>query len=96
MINIERIKERINIDTGDIEFSNALYDASFVGWYKEDVANLMEEITILTFERDMAVADITLTSDCRVCKNKSTWCDQNPDKCKGWQWRGVEERNGSK
>lgn len=35
-------------------------------------------------ERDAAVRDLTLTSDCQVCGNANTWCAQNPDKCRGW------------
>ena len=42
-------------------------------------------------ERDAAVADLKLTSDCRVCENLNSWCSENPDKCKGWKWRGQKE-----
>lgn len=42
-------------------------------------------------ERDAAVADLRLVSDCRTCGNVSPWCIDNPDKCKGWEWRGRKE-----
>lgn len=42
-------------------------------------------------ERDAAVADLRLVSDCRTCGNVSPWCIENPDKCKGWEWRGRKE-----
>lgn len=42
-------------------------------------------------ERDAAVADLRLASDCRTCGNVSPWCIENPDKCKGWEWRGRKE-----
>lgn len=42
-------------------------------------------------ERDAAVADLRLLSDCRTCGNVSPWCIENPDKCKGWEWRGRKE-----
>ena len=42
-------------------------------------------------ERDAAVADLRLASDCRTCGNVSPWCIDNPDKCKGWKWRGTKE-----
>lgn len=42
-------------------------------------------------ERDAAVADLRLVSDCRTCGNVSPWCIENPDKCKGWEWRGQKE-----
>lgn len=42
-------------------------------------------------ERDVAVADLRLVSDCRTCGNVTPWCIDNPDKCKGWKWRGKKE-----
>lgn len=42
-------------------------------------------------ERDAAVADLRLVSDCRTCGNVTTWCIDNPDKCKGYKWRGQKE-----
>lgn len=42
-------------------------------------------------ERDAAVADLRLVSDCRTCGNVTPWCIDNPDKCKGWEWRGRKE-----
>lgn len=42
-------------------------------------------------ERGAAVADLRLASDCRTCGNVSPWCIENPDKCKGWKWRGKKE-----
>lgn len=42
-------------------------------------------------ERDAAVADLRLVSDCRTCGNVSPWCIDNPDRCKGWEWRGRKE-----
>ena len=52
---------------------------------------LRAELEQVKRERDAAVRDLTLTSDCRVCGNANTWCAQNPDKCRGWQWRGQKE-----
>ena len=42
-------------------------------------------------ESDAAVADLRLVSDCRTCGNVTPWCIENPDKCKGWKWRGKKE-----
>ena len=42
-------------------------------------------------ERDAAVKDLEIASDCRTCGNVSPWCIENPDKCKGYKWRGQKE-----
>lgn len=42
-------------------------------------------------ESDAAVKDLEIASDCRTCGNVSPWCIENPDKCKGYKWRGHKE-----
>lgn len=45
--------------------------------------------TLLT-ERDAAVEDLTMMSDCRTCGNRTPLCADNPDACEGYKWRGLQ------
>lgn len=60
----------------------------------DDVADAIE--TLLA-ERDAAVNDLTMVGSCKTCGNKTPWCDDNPDSCKGYVWRGPQkgEAHGS-
>lgn len=42
-----------------------------------------------------AVEDLVAIGDCRTCGNKNAWCD-NPDRCKGYEWRGTHDGEGEK
>ena len=38
-----------------------------------------------------AVADLTMIGSCKTCGNKTPFCDNNPDGCKGYAWRGPRK-----
>ena len=42
-------------------------------------------------ERDAAIADLHKIADCRTCGNLTSFCSENPDYCKGYVWRGMQE-----
>lgn len=64
----------------------------------EDTINrLMKENTKLKAERDAAVHDLKISSDCDFCKYNTddpAFCEKSPrgDECMGkrWEWRGVQ------
>ena len=50
-----------------------------------------EAIEALLTERDAAVADLTMIGSCKTCGNRTPFCDNNPDGCKGYAWRGPRK-----
>lgn len=57
---------------------------------KHPMSRLKADLARVMAERDAAVADLALVSSCRTCGNWTVWCDDNPDACKGYEWRGMQ------
>ena len=80
MTNYKELIERLN----DI--------SKFLGFESTSCVCLAAEaIERLVKERDAAIADLEKVADCRTCGNINTFCQDNPDACKGYVWRGVPE-----
>lgn len=47
-----------------------------------------QEVEQIKRERDAAIADLKMLSDCRTCKNNNT---KHFD-CMGYEWRELEDR----
>lgn len=80
---------RIYVDIGSEIFCRQAADA---------IEQLLAENAKLKKERDAAVRDLKISSDCDFCKYNTDdpmFCDKSPrgDECMGkrWEWRGVQD-----
>ena len=53
-------------------------------------------LTDVNKERDAAVRDLNMIGACGTCGNRTPWCDDNPDACKGYKWRGAGDEADTK
>lgn len=42
---------------------------------------------------EAAIKDLEMIGDCRTCGNKDPFCEDNPDSCIGYKWRGAKDAN---
>ena len=56
------------------------------------IKELESKLAAVKQERDTAVRDLNMIGTCGTCGNRTPWCDDNPDACKGYKWRGVGEK----
>lgn len=40
---------------------------------------------------EAAIKDLEMIGDCRTCGSKDPFCEDNPDSCTGYKWRGAND-----
>lgn len=69
-------------------YSTEVISYKIDGAFAYAVTAAADAIEQLVRERDAAVADLKMLSDCRTCKNNNT---KHFD-CMGYEWRELEDR----